>query len=423
MLLLLLIVSDTVNLFISRFCISCILTHSSAIYSVSPTHSTPSMVRCARGMRMSACGLLYNSLKVSIEQEKSIVLEDIKIIKRDPEASETDKAFADKVAEYLLTSVPSRHEVNQISTIKPCFLAYSDLCTVDGLNISQSNGCKKTFIARTYMDKRAPVSMNDGTLKPNPPGDVAGKTPAELVRMYGENGAGFFGEGAWWKQYNGILLGKHKWEAKGDLENDTNTLSEMWDMRWCFSSNEDAKNFHCKMIEVSKLGKNNGYLDGLFVLGLRSHEKEGLDNSIEDIVFCSNKPKKRASQNNRQGRMAMSFDPQTYLQQYTVVFVIDKVVVKQYLIEGFNPTQGSLQRSCLFGEKGVLNITAKAVNEWLSGERKEFDRVLPDMSSVSLDDNLPQWGDLTRCARCGVGGNDLKRCSRCKKVAYCTRGE
>ena len=39
------------------------------------------------------------------------------------------------------------------------------------------------------------------------------------------------------------------------------------------------------------------------------------------------------------------------------------------------------------------------------------------------DNNLPQWGDLSRCANCGVEGNDLKRCSRCKKVAYCNRGE
>eukprot|EP01083_Nonionella_stella_P035172 96094_1 len=111
----------------------------------------------------------------------------------------------------------------------------------------------------------------------------------------------------------------------------------------------------------------------------------------------------------------MAMNPTAYLQQYTIVFVIDKVVVKQYIIEGFNPTQGQLQRSCLFGEKGVLNIRAKTVNEWLSGERKEFDDGLPNMS------NLPKWGDLSRCARCGVGGNDLKRCSRCKKVAYCSR--
>ena len=35
--------------------------------------------------------------------------------------------------------------------------------------------------------------------------------------------------------------------------------------------------------------------------------------------------------------------------------------------------------------------------------------------------NLPQWGDLSNCAGCGVKRDDLKKCSRCKKVAYCAR--
>lgn len=41
----------------------------------------------------------------------------------------------------------------------------------------------------------------------------------------------------------------------------------------------------------------------------------------------------------------------------------------------------------------------------------------------NLPSNLPQWGDLSRCAHCGMRRDNLKKCSRCNKVVYCTRGE
>ena len=108
----------------------------------------------------------------------------------------------------------------------------------------------------------------------------------------------------------------------------------------------------------------------------------------------------------------MSMTPTLYLQQYTALFVVGRCVVKLYIIEGYNPTQGKLPRSAMFGPEGLINVTAGVVSEWLDGQRTEFDqRIVGDV----------QWGDVSRCARCGAEGDNLKRCSRCKKVAYCSR--
>jgi hypothetical protein len=65
--------------------------------------------------------------------------------------------------------------------------------------------------------------MNDGTTKPLPPGtssisSIASLTPQQLVRMYGAGNGIFFGESVFWKRHNGILLGKHKWEAEGETD-------------------------------------------------------------------------------------------------------------------------------------------------------------------------------------------------------------
>jgi hypothetical protein len=85
------------------------------------------------------------------------------------------------------------------------------------------------------MDKNIPVTMSDGSPKPLPPGMTsvdrfANMTPSQLVQYYGPDNGTFWGELAFWKRYNGILLGKHKWEAEGDMDSDTNTCSEVWDM-------------------------------------------------------------------------------------------------------------------------------------------------------------------------------------------------
>ena len=118
----------------------------------------------------------------------------------------------------------------------------------------------------------------------------------------------------------------------------------------------------------------------------------------------------------------MAMTPVLYLQQYTAVFVVDRVVVKLYIIEGFNPKQGELARSYMFGANGLVNMAARTVKEWLSGKRKEF--VDDNIATVGQPSsgNVP-WSDLSRCAQCGVERDSLMRCSRCKKVAYCSRGK
>lgn len=279
---------------------------------------------------------------------------------------------------------------------------------------------KRFFIARNYSDKAGPITMSDGTPKPLPPtisiDRIANMSPSQLVKFLGPDNGIFFGENAFWKRHSGILLGKHKWEAEGDMERDTNTCSELWDMRWVFGNPENAKNFCKDMVEISRLGQNNGILDGLFKVEIKSSELESLDNSIEDLVFCSNKPLKKPSNNNTQGKFMMSMNPTAYLQSYTAVFVVGQCVVKTYIIEGYNASQ-KLERSCMFGPKGLLNTIAKTVSAWLDGNRTEFDsraqQALPSVSS----------SDLSVCAACGVSQEKLQRCSRCKKVAYCCRGK
>lgn len=205
---------------------------------------------------------LITFLCYSIDRMKQIALEDTKIQMADPDASELDKAFASHCAAYLNDMISSTTEMNYVNTIKPGFLTHKDLCEVEGLHIGKSqprsNGSSPYhFIARTYMDKAQPVTMNDGTPKPLPPGvssvnTIVTMTPNQLVQKFGEGQGIFYGESAFWKRYHGILLGKHKWEGSGKLETDTTTVSELWDMRWLMATPEDAKNFCRDMLEVSK---------------------------------------------------------------------------------------------------------------------------------------------------------------------------
>lgn len=79
---------------------------ATAVIDLAPTHSTPEMVRCARGSRMAAMGYLNNSLKVNgIEREKRIALEDARAQQADPDASDFEKAFAAQCAAYLMDMV------------------------------------------------------------------------------------------------------------------------------------------------------------------------------------------------------------------------------------------------------------------------------------------------------------------------------
>ena len=97
------------------------------------------------------------------------------------------------------------------------------------------------------------------------------------------------------------------------MDNDKNTCSEVWDMRWLCKTPEDAKNFCKDMLEISRLGENDGILDGLFKVGVKSSELESIDDRIEELVFCFNKPKKRPAHNNTQGKFMMSMNPTAYL--------------------------------------------------------------------------------------------------------------
>lgn len=383
---------------------------ATAAIDLAPTHSSPAMVRSARNSRMAAVACMQNLPGAvggvgGIDRERQIALEDARIQRADADATESEREFAAQVCASLSDNAAvSTSTINQINSVKPGFLNRADLCRVEGLNVGKRGSGH--FIARTYMDKALPVTMSDGTPKRLPPGvasidAIADMTPSQLIRKYGKSSGITHGECVFWKRHRGTLLGKHKWEATGTMEDDRATCSELWDMRWVLDTNADAKNFLRDMLEVSRLGDNNGFLDGMDEVAVKSHETADLDGRIDNLVFCSNRPKKRPGSNNMQGKMLMACTPTLYLQQYTAVFVIDRVVVKLYIIEGYNPTQGKLERSCMFGPRGLLNVAAKAIVEWLGGIRKEFDHGNAAQA---------QWGDLSHCAGCGVERDRLQRC-------------
>jgi len=304
-------------------------------------------------------------------------------------------------------------------SIRPSFLRRSDLAKVDGLNVGQP-GFPRHNLMRSFNDKTRPVTMSRGVDKPRAPNfsSLVDRTPADLIGILGshDGGANFLGEEIYWVRNRGVLLGKHKWEAEGGYDEDVATLSEIWDIRWSFRTREGAIRFHEEMLETAKMSGNNGYIDQLDIVRPKSAELASLDDCIEDLTFCKNTPKKRPGPNNERGRAMMAMCPQPYLQQYCAVFVIGTMVIKLYAIEGYNPIQGKLKSSVYFGPDGLLNITARVMKEWLDGERIEY---CEDISSAPPSEVM--WGDFSRCAKCGSSRGDLKKCSRCSKVAYCGR--
>lgn len=119
-------------------------------------------------------------------------------------------------------------------------------------------------VAKSFMDKRAPVNMTDGTRKDS--GENAGAfqgldqlvamkgmcSEAEwrsqgchlllnhLGQMFGNGSGTYMGEVLFWRMRGGVSLGKQKWETDARMQRDTATLGELWDMRWVFKSSFDA---------------------------------------------------------------------------------------------------------------------------------------------------------------------------------------
>ena len=65
-------------------------------------------------------------------------------------------------------------------------------------------------------------------------------------------------------------------------------MSELWDMRWLLPSKNEAKAFHCDMVEASKLGDNNGYLDGFNIMALKEESKsQNLTATLNILYFAA----------------------------------------------------------------------------------------------------------------------------------------
>jgi len=61
-------------------------------------------------------------------------------------------------------------------------------------------------------------------------------TAAQLTTLLGSGAGSYFGEIAFWRRFKGVRLGKRKWATPPHApgEEDTSTIGELWEARWCF---------------------------------------------------------------------------------------------------------------------------------------------------------------------------------------------
>lgn len=297
------------------------------------------------------------------------------------------------------------------SSIHASFLTAKDLQTVGGLHIGRS-GQPKLFVARSYMDKTKPISMGDGTPKRFPPEISPSRgmsmTSDEFNQVIGLGAGSYYGEMVYWHNHGGQKLGKLKWESAGVSESDMATCGEVWDMRWVFPTSEQAIAFHRDMLAASRAEDGNGYLDGL---NERAQTAEELSlirestTSIQEMVIYSNSPRPLPT-DPMQRVMAMQ-DAPSYCQQYGAVFVVDRVVIKIYVISGFNSVLGGVPRHSIFQ---LAIAVEKVVRQWLDGTRTKWDRKVPALVS-----------NCAYCAALPTPENELKTCTRCRTASYCGR--
>ena len=377
-------------------------------------------IASARCSRVMAVSYLVASLKVDVsDADLQMAHRDIQAVLADPSTTDTQKGMVTKALTYI--PQPKASGKVDVSDIKPSFLTADDLRQVDGLNVFQP-GKPRMRIARSFMNKSGPVQMSDGSPKEIPPqvgplSALLNMSAAQLNRKFGMGAGTFFGEIVFWKKYGGVILGKQKWESgEGMMMNDTAKCSEVWDMRWVFKTSEGARGFFQDMVDASRAEDGNGIFDSNSEFTMKPAERASLSSNIDTdcVAVTISYPRKRPKNlNNPTSSMAaaeMFADPPAFLQQYGAVFVVDRVVVKLYTIEGFNNQQGPLKRSVLFGKDGLINRAALTIQEWLDGTRTEY-RQGADGA----------FAEKSACANCGNKSDDLKQCTRCKSVAYCNR--
>lgn len=337
-------------------------------------HATPVLVLRALSRRASAIEILHE-LKVATDDDLRQAAEDASAVISDGLATEDQRKRALQVRTVLglecCNDSPSGtgRKLGKSESIQGCFLTREGLKEVASLRVG-SPGEPSHSIAKTFMNKTGPVRMSDGTPKDPPPGvpmnSLMGMNAEQLNLTLGVGAGTYFGEVVFWKQRRGIRLGKIKWESSGEMQSDTATMGEFWDMRWVFPSEDDAKGFHDDMLSASRAEGGNGYLEGpnCFVLRLGPHElapDEGERRPrIHDAVLFGNRPKKRAGGS---PSFHMVADPTLYLQQYGLVFRVDRVVIKVMVFEGFNPPRGrGLTRAAALD---IARAAALAAESWL----------------------------------------------------------
>lgn len=272
-------------------------------------------------------------------------------------------------------------------SILDAFLSHGQLMEATGLRVG-TPGEPKLGVVKSFMDKRAPVNMTDGTLKEGGENAAAFRNLDELVRMkgmcseaewraqgfrlvlnqlacmYGPGAGTYLGEVLWWRMRKGTKLGKQKWETGTYMQQDVATLGELWDMRWVFPSAADAQGFHLDMLEASRAENGSGYLEGPDCREMRLPMAATQELEAPVLIGCPPRklPKKLASS------LEVAHSPQDFTQRFGLVFTVDRVVVKLMAFSGLCPRR-KLEVAALMD---LAHIVARDVLAWLqSGARPE----------------------------------------------------
>lgn len=243
-------------------------------------------------------------------------------------------------------------------------------------------------IAKSFMDKRGPVNMTDGTPKDGAENAravealdqvlvVARKcdkaewqsTGRQMIlsaieQLFGKGAGTYLGEILFWRLRRGEMLGKQKWETNVYLQHDVGTLGELWDMRWVFPSADNAYDFHLDMIAASRAEGGTGYLEGP-----ECHEvplpKDLSASRLTEPVLFANRPRKLPKNIMRSHEVMSS--PVEFTHQYGVVFCVDRVVIKLMASSGLCATH-TLNCAALVD---LAEVAAARTSSWLNPDQNE----------------------------------------------------
>jgi hypothetical protein len=169
----------------------------------------------------------------------SLHVEDVSFVLSNPDTTSEQR----KQARNLKQQLPPDLIEEQGGSIKSMFMTHEQLMQC---NLQVGMGAAPSLrLARSFMDKKGPVCLGDGTPKhinalPKEAQEIldSGLRPSDedmctALNAWGighdQGGLGtYFGEVAFWQKWKGELLGKQKWEAHAQTPaRDIATLQEL----------------------------------------------------------------------------------------------------------------------------------------------------------------------------------------------------